>query len=392
MHASDLTLLLIGALILYTWVVFPLLAGWLGRKPRPARRGAAQPGGLPRVAILLSAYNEENHIGDRIRNLLELDYPDTHWRALIGIDGCRDLTAAEAFAAAQGHANIAVLDFPQNRGKMAVLKDLVAAAGDDSDILVFTDANTEFARDALRLLCAPFDDPAVGGVCGKLSLVATPGLKTEEGAYWRLETWLKTRESAIDSCLGANGAIYAIRRELFWKDIPANTIIDDFVIAMKVREQNYSVIYEPAAVAYEDLPPQVKDEWRRRVRIGAGNFQALQLCRACLSPAFGRFAWMFWSHKVLRWFTPHLILGGSLLAALSFFRSGSSLAGAVMAVAGAAGLTASIGHAADPKRHPVLRFPRRIGYFLTMQLALLAGFCRYFQGNLEGRWERTARD
>jgi cellulose synthase/poly-beta-1,6-N-acetylglucosamine synthase-like glycosyltransferase len=242
------------------------------------------------------------------------------------------------------------------------------------------------------MLCRHFTDPSVGGVCGKLSFVTPPGVKTEEDAYWRFENWLKSRESAVDSCLGANGAIYAIRRELFWRNIPSNTIIDDFVIGMKVREQNFRVIYEPAAEASEELPPSVSDEWRRRVRIGTGNFQALQLCRACLYPSFGSFAWMFWSHKVLRWFTPHLMAAGCALAAVSFLRSGSIPAATVIAANAAIALAAWLGRMAEDSRHPVLRFSRGIAYFMTMQFAIFAGFCRYFQGNLEGRWERTSRE
>src|SRR6185503_6079299 len=113
------------------------------------------------------------------------------------------------------------------------------------------------------------------------------GGKTDESVYWKFETWLKTRESELDSCLGANGAIYAIRARLFWASIPPNTIIDDFVIGMKVREQGYRMLYEPRAIALEELPPEVAHEWKRRVRIGAGDYQAIRLCRACLSPSFG---------------------------------------------------------------------------------------------------------
>jgi cellulose synthase/poly-beta-1,6-N-acetylglucosamine synthase-like glycosyltransferase len=161
-----------------------------------------------------------------------MDYPACRWRALIGVDH----TAAEATAAAAGHANIEVLDFPKNRGKVAVLKDLAGRASKASngspaaEILVFTDANTAFKPDALRRLVAPFASPKVGGVCGKLIFVRPEGGKTEETVYWKLESWLKARESDLDSCLGANGAIYAIRAPRFWTAIPSNTVIDDFVI------------------------------------------------------------------------------------------------------------------------------------------------------------------
>jgi cellulose synthase/poly-beta-1,6-N-acetylglucosamine synthase-like glycosyltransferase len=276
---------------------------------------------------------------------------------------------------------------------MAVLKDLVETASREfsPELLVFTDANTNFAPGALRKLCRPFADPAVGGVCGKLSFVAGEQTRTDENVYWRFENWLKAKESDIDSCLGANGAIYAIRRPLFWSAIPKNTIIDDFVIGMKVRQQGFRMVYEPAALAFEDLPDNMSDEWKRRIRIGAGNFQALGLCRACLRPSFGAFAWMFWSHKVLRWFTPHLMAAGCALAVAGFARTNSLLAAAVLAGYAGTALVALIGYGAKASRHPLLRLFRGIAYFLSMQVAILLGFRKFFQGNLEGRWERTAR-
>lgn len=392
MRYSEPILIVVEGLLLYAWILFPLLLWMLARNRAQPALPAGSGQDLPRISILLSAYNEEDHIGGRIRNLLELDYPADRWRAYIGIDGCRDLTAAEAAAAAQGHSNIVVMDFAKNRGKMSVLKDLVSASeADGADLLVFTDANTCFAADSLRELCGPFVDSTVGGVCGKLAFVSPAGAKTEENVYWRFETWLKTRESAIDSCLGANGAIYAIRRELFWKDIPTNTIVDDFVIGMKVRERNYRFLYEPAAVAYEELPATVNNEWKRRVRIGAGNFQSLQMCRACLAPSFGRFAWIFWSHKVLRWFTPHLMLAGVALAGVMLVPGGSLLATATLAShAGITGM-AWMGHRSVAAGKPVLRVPRGLAYFLIMQAAILTGFRNFVAGNLEGRWDRTAR-
>ena len=396
MKFLNLILLALQGVIVYAWIVFPALLKRSGQKRRPAADAFPEPEQLPRVAVVLSAYNEEEHIAERIRNLVELDYPPARWRAYIGVDGCKDRTAAEAYEAARGHGHIHVIDFEENRGKVSVLKDLVEEAESEMspDILVFTDANTFFAADALRQLCRPFSDPAVGGVCGKLSFL-TKGAKTEENVYWRFENWLKARESEVDSCLGANGAIYAIRRSLFWSEIPANTIIDDFVIGMKVREQNFRFLYEPAAVATEDLPVNVKDEWKRRVRIGAGNFQALKLCRACLRPAFGAFAWMFWSHKVLRWFTPHFMAAGCLLATLEVLRFHDAFAalllGAYAAIGAVAWFGHQIGHPTGARQHPLMRISRGMAYFLTMQFAILVGFRKFFRGNLQGRWERTAR-
>jgi cellulose synthase/poly-beta-1,6-N-acetylglucosamine synthase-like glycosyltransferase len=367
------------------------MLAWLARM-RPARpvRGASD--ALPPVAVILSAYNEEQHIAERVRNLRQMDY-SAPWRALIGSDGSKDATVAAARTAAAGDARITVVDCSQNRGKVSVLKDLVSQAERQAlpgEILVFTDANTQFAPDALRRLCEAFADPSVGGVCGRLSFVRPEGGKTEETAYWRAENWLKAKESAVDSCLGANGAIYAIRPALFWSAIPSNTIIDDFVIGMKVREQGYRMIYEPDAVAEEELPPAIQHEWKRRVRIGAGNFQALRLCRRSLSPALGVFSWIFWSHKVLRWFTPHLMLAGVALALAG--AAGTQPALGRLALLGyfALAVTAVLGSRL-PREYWLGHLARGIHYLMAMQAALFVGFLRFCRGNLEGRWQRTAR-
>lgn len=384
-------LLAVHGVLLYSWIFFPALLAFVrGRRPGPAAESVPP----PTLAIAVSAYQEENCIADRIRNIQGLDYPPENWVAWVGVDGSKDRTGEEAAAAAAGCDSIRVHDFPMNRGKVAVLKDLVArarAATPAPDILVFTDANTNFAPDALRHLCAPFSDPAVGGVCGRLSFIKPDGSETEENVYWRIENWLKAKESEIDSCLGANGAIYAIRSSLFWSEIPSNTIIDDFVIGMKVRESNFRMVYEPAAVATETLPFTITDEWKRRVRIGAGDFQALRLCGSCLGPSFGAFAWLFWSHKVLRWFTPHLALAGFLLALAGTLVWQSSTAILFLAAYGLFGIAALLGGRRSSRGGPAAQALRGLHYLAVMNAAVFAGFMRFCRGNLEGRWQRTER-
>jgi cellulose synthase/poly-beta-1,6-N-acetylglucosamine synthase-like glycosyltransferase len=354
-------------------------------------------------------------IRQRLENLEALHYPADRIRIFVGVDGGEDRTAEITQAWAQTHPRGHVFVSEKNHGKTAMLKRLVDAGSgrreagsgreeEDADsasasrlplapcrspLLVFTDANTMFGRDAVKWLVAPFVDPMIGGVCGRLIFQDDDGAETRENLYWRAETFLKTAESRLDSCLGANGAIYAIRRELFWADIPGNTIIDDFVIGMKVRERGFRMLYESRATAVEQTPARIADEWRRRVRIGAGAFQALTLCRACLSPRYGRFALFFWSHKVLRWVTPHLLL---LLAAATIlgllYGSGSGVfSAAVVLAAGAAfaGL-AVLGRLMGP-----LSRLKAFDYFLSMQVALFMGFVRYCRGGMKGTWKRTER-
>jgi len=409
MDATLLTLIILPlALMLYTWIVYPLLllalpSRWRRHTPTPAMPAAGAP--LPPLVVVISAFNEDAVIAPRIRNLLGADYPAGRLAVLVGTDGCTDRTAALAREAAAQSPHVSVIEYPVNRGKVAVLRDLVdlalAAAG-TPPLLVFTDANTAFRPDALRRLVRHFDNPRVGGVCGRLVFKGGDG---EERTYWNLENMLKERESDLDSCLGANGAIYAVRPECFWKDIPANTVVDDFVIGMKVREAGFRMCYDPQAIAEEEVP-DIRDEWCRRIRIGSGDYQAAALCKACLHPRFGIFAWCFWSHKILRWLTPHLLLlmwtTAILVSIADGFRPapirvilaaygiclGSSL---LLAAAIAGRLSRCRGGGSGAAGGPVLRLCRGADHFITMQAALLAGFLRFCRGRLSGAWTRTPR-
>ncbi len=406
--AFNTVLLALVLVFAYAWVGYPILLAVAARRAtsRKAPPSLPPPEELPRLYVVLAAYNEENVIAERIRNLQSVDYPAEKLTILLGIDGSTDGTATVARSAAEGDTRIHVLDFAENCGKVAVLRDLVAGIVPEQEaphLLLFTDANTMFAHNALLKLVRHFDDPLIGGVCGRLALTdagSTSENPAEEGAYWRLETKLKTWESSLDSCLGANGAIYAVRPELFWQEIPTNTIVDDFVIGMKIREQGFRVCYDPEAVATEELPA-ISDEWVRRVRIGAGDYQAAVLCRTCLLPRFGAFAWFFWSHKILRWLTPHMAILMAVisypLAATAWLR-GLPLSSALLAYAVAVGLAALL---VAGRVGVLLRSRGRTGrlahlcamcdHFTTMHAALMAGSIRFLGGNMSGAWKRTPR-
>ena len=430
-HMTDLLLILLIlsplTALVYAWLLYPvLLAAAASRTTvgRAAGRGESRgsPGPSMSVAILLSAHNEEEHIAKRIANLLALDPTGTEPVIRVGVDGSDDRTAARAVEQAAGRPDVLVRDVRRRRGKIAMLKDLVAESRED--ILVFTDANTEFEPHTVNRLLSHFSDPRIGGVCGRLIFIAPPTdprtdpdtphqssaraehgagqaptpyhshTSSTEGFYWRWETRLKGRESAIDSCLGANGAVYAVRRHLFWTGIPSNTVIDDFVIGMKVREQGFRMVYDPEAVAREELPAAAVAEWRRRVRIGAGDYQALGLCRRCLLPRYGRFAWAFWSHKVLRWFTPHLMVllaAAAVAAAVSGTGGVRALGAACTGFLAAVALCGIAGRFVSGSGSLPARVLQRSTHFLAMQAALFAGFLRFCRGGLEGHWARTPR-
>lgn len=359
---------------------------------------------LPIMVILLAAYNEAITITQRIENLLALDYPTQRLLVYIGTDGCTDATAHLARQAATPYPWIRIMEFNQNRGKTSVLRRLAHHVAEDladvAYLLVFTDANTSFQPDVLRRLSRHFEQPQTGGVCGRLMLT---GHASSESTYWNLENKLKAAESRLDSCLGANGAIYAIRPDCFPKTLPENTIVDDFVIGMHVRTTGQRMRFDEEILATEPLP-ELEDEWRRRVRIGTGDYQALLLCKNCLHPRFGWFAWCFWSHKVLRWFTPHLltlmILGTTFTVLVPFamdwqisrFHRATaflSATGVIFLV-----LAASAGQwvFTEPRtRTLTAKLCRGATHFVIMQTALLTGFCHFCKGNVSGTWQSTPR-
>lgn len=382
------------ALVVYSYLLYPLTlmavaavaqlksdAGFVWRKAERRRRAA--PVQWPAVAIVISAFNEERHIGPRIANLLSLDYPPELLRCYIGSDGSQDGTGRILDECRDSRVRTFV--FTDNRGKASVLNDLVGRTSES--ILIFSDANTFFDPQAVRRLVAHFQDPSVGGVSGELRLRGSGG-DNQDSLYWRVEQLLKFFESRIGGLLGANGAIYGIRRAL-WQPLRPDTICDDFCIAMNVTSAS-RLVYEPTAWAEEETPDNIADEYGRRVRIGIGNFQAL-----CRHPEyFLKSSWAtrftYISHKVLRWIAPHLLLIG---LAASFYLGLGSFEWMLFAVLQAMAYVGSAWLYALSKSGARLPGLAKIMAFLfALNWAFLVASWRYATHNYSGgAWRRTSR-
>jgi cellulose synthase/poly-beta-1,6-N-acetylglucosamine synthase-like glycosyltransferase len=259
-------------------------------------------------------------------------------------------------------------------------------SGAREPIIAFTDANTCLERDSLQLLVHHFEDPAVGAVCGELVLRAAGGGDNVDGIYWRIERLLKRSESAVGALLGANGAIYAVRRECF-VPIRPDTIVDDFCIAMTVAANGKVLVYEPRARAIEDAPPRIVDEFWRRVRIGIGNYQAFFRHPEYLFGAGVATAIAYLSHKVLRWFTPHLL---ALALLVNLMLLDEPLYRYVFA-AQMAGYTACTALYLMSQNNNLPRLLRLPVFLAAMNIAFVVGFWRYVSGNYSGSWKRTVR-
>jgi poly-beta-1,6-N-acetyl-D-glucosamine synthase len=298
-------------LILYVYAGYPLvLAAW-ARVRRRAGPVVERP--LPPVSIVIAARNEAARLPARLDNLLALDYPPDRLEIIVVSDGSTDETR-EIVARYGGdeshHAPTVQLVESGRRGKAAALNAGVAAAR--HDVLVFADARQRFARDALRWLMAPLADPEVGGVSGELVLDCEGGASESTvgdgvGAYWRYEKWLRARESAIDSMLGATGAIYTLRRAC-WHPLPERTILDDVLAPMRAVLDGWRVVFEPGARAFDLTAPNARAESQRKKRTLAGNYQLLALEPRLLVPGVNRVWLQYVSHKIGRLFVPWALL------------------------------------------------------------------------------------
>ena len=255
------------------------------------------------------------------------------------------------------------------------------------EIVVLSDANTTMRQDALRCLTNWFSQPDVGVVCGRLVMTDPKSGNNVDSMYWKYETFLKKCESKLGALLGSNGAIYAIRRDLF-PGVPHGTIIDDFYIPLEAkRRSGCRIVYDTRAVACEETAPSIRDEFHRRSRIGAGGFQSIGMLWPLLSPSHGWVAFAFFCHKVLRWICPFLLIAA---LASNLFLLNSEFGRIVMTfqVMGYSMALAGRVLPAKPKVFRVLRLPTM---FVMMNAALFVGFFKWLFKNQSGAWKRTER-
>ena len=275
-----------------------------------------------------------------------------------------------------------VVEFPERRGKAAVVNDLVR--GSTADLLVFTDANTRFEPGAVAALARAFGDPGVGAACGRLLFERAPGAReTPESDFWDRETRMKEAEGALGICLGANGAIYAARRTLVLPLPQDTTSMDDFLIPVRVAREGRRIVFAGDAVAREDTARDVQAEVSRRVRIGIGAGQVLRRERWLYAAgAHPLLTLAFLSRKAARWLAPLLALAAAFAALFS----------PPLAPFGAAALAGAGLLLAVARGKPRLAGPAgRLYYFGVLNVALALGVAAGLAGYARPVWARTAR-
>jgi poly-beta-1,6-N-acetyl-D-glucosamine synthase len=368
-------------IVVYSYFIYPLVVA-LAVRVFGARPVAARDGFTPPVAVVISVYNEESVLPEKLRNLEATEYPREKLRFIVGSDCSTDGT--NRILAGWDNPGKTVVEFGARRGKGPVLNDLVRST--DSEVVVFSDANTMYEPSTIANLVRSLADPAVGAVCGELRLVpeGSDAGGSGEVSYWSYENWLKRNESDLHTLLGATGGVYAIRRELF-VPLPAHkSVTDDFLIPLKIVMKGYRVIFSRDALAFEKTSGSMKGEFRRKARIGAQNFAGIAEFAALLLPGAGFTAFALWSHKMIRWFVPFFAI--MALASTVVLAPASTFFGVVLALEAAFFVLAVAGFVADGS-HVRLGAAGLPYYILAMNAALLIGFFRYLVGRQRTTWE-----
>lgn len=297
----------------YAWLGYPLVLRVLGTFiSRPVRSGNS----ALSVSIIIAAHNEAAHIQSKIRSLLGQGYPASALEVLVASDGSSDDTVA--LAEAVGDARVRALDLPR-MGKTRALNVAVAEAR--YEVLVFTDADNVWTAETLNHLLAPLADPTVG-CCGGTLVVHRSGSSLSIGDRWyrRYEAWLRELENRVGCMVSADGALLALRREL-WQPIP-DEVNDDFFLSTCAPVQGQRIVHVPGAVVLDHGLAEADKQLHRRIRVTVGGLQSLLVRRQLLNPLrYGAYALALISHKVLRRFAP-LLLVPLLLANLALWDAG----------------------------------------------------------------------
>lgn len=367
-----------GFALVYTFAGYGILITLLSRVlHRPVRREPI----TPSVTLIISAFNEQVVMAEKLENTLSLDYPSELLEIIVVADGSTDCTGQ--IVSQFTSRGIKLLYERERRGKIAAMNR--AAPFASGDVLVFSDADAMLEPQSVRMLVANLADPKVACVGGEKRIRKDSSVQAKgEGAYWRYEAYLKRMDSSVNTAIGAIGELFAIRRELY-RPMDNDLLIEDFVLTMRLVAQGWRVVYEPAAITWENASPSLAGEWQRRVRIAAGGFQAIGRLTSMLNPLRGLAAIQYISHKVFRWLSPffmllaliaNLGLAGEPLyrwlfvAQLAFY--GLALLGLVLQ---------SIG-----KRWWALQIPF---YFCFANATSLAGFFRYVTRSQPVTWQKA---
>jgi cellulose synthase/poly-beta-1,6-N-acetylglucosamine synthase-like glycosyltransferase len=368
---------LIIFIIFYTYVgysfIILLLSLFLNRSVRKEEI-------CPRVTFLITAYNEETSIAAKLENTLKLDYPREKLEVIVASDSSTDDTDSIVMKCQKQGV---ILNRVEGRvGKTETQNQSVAKA--TGDIIIFSDATTNYKQDAIKKIVQNYADPQVGAVSGRYEYVNPTGAAVGLGTvlFWKYENLIKRMQTRIRTITGCCGCIYSVRRDLY-EPLPRD-IISDLVEPLKILEKDYRIAFEPEAVAYEETTETAKEEFGMRVRVISRGMNGLWYMRNLFNPfKYGFISLQLFSHKVLRWMIPFilplLLISNLFLIDQTFYKL--SLIIQILFYIGALG-----GYLLDRmgKKAKLLAIPL---YYCVVNAASIAAFFRTIFGKKAIVWE-----
>lgn len=345
----------------------------------------------PEVTLFIAAYNEKDFVEAKVKNSRELDYPSEKLHQVWVTDGSNDGTPdlLKQFKDVVVHHN------PERNGKIGAMNRGMKLV--TTPIVVFCDANTMLGKESIRRIVRLFSNPKVGCVSGEKRIFSKEkdgAAGAGEGLYWKYESMLKKWDAELYSVVGAAGELFAIRTELF-QEVEKDTLLDDFIISLRVAQKGYTIQYDPEAYAIETASANVKEELKRKIRISAGGIQSVVRLWSLLNVfKYGTLSFQYISHRVLRWtlapLSLLLLIPAGLILAINegIFDFGFySVLFWLQILFYAAAL---LGWYLENRsiKVKILFVPY---YFFIMNLSVFLGLKRYLKGSQSVNWERAKR-
>jgi cellulose synthase/poly-beta-1,6-N-acetylglucosamine synthase-like glycosyltransferase len=339
---------------------------------------------LPEVTLLVAAYNESDYVVDKVKNTIQQNYPSDKLKIVFVTDGTTD----DSIEKLKSFEQVKVYHSHDRKGKMAAINRVMPLI--ESPITVFTDANAMLNTDAIRSMVEHFVNPKVGVVAGEKQIlkVSENNAEVGEGLYWKYESFLKKLDSELYSTVGAAGELYAIRTSLF-QTLETDTLLDDFVLSLRICSKGYVTAYEPSAKAMETASLNIAEELKRKVRISAGGIQSVLRLQTLLNPfKHGWLTFQYLSHRVLRWTLVPVFL--VLMPIVNLFLLDNPLYQLSLFLQVAFYSLAILGYVFEKKgkKFKALYVPY---YFSFMNYAAILGFKRFYSNQQAVTWEKAAR-
>ncbi len=340
----------------------------------------------PSVSLVVPCFNEASILDDKVANCYALDYPKDKLDIVFITDGSTD----DSVVVLKKHSGIRVLHIDRRGGKTAA--ENRAMQHIDAEVAVFTDANTVLNREAIRHIVRHFADPKTGCVSGEKRVLADEEdtATAGEGIYWKYESFLKKLDSDLNSAVGAAGELVAFRTSLY-REMPEDTLLDDFIQSMEIASEGYKTVYEPGAYAMEKGSASIGDEWTRKVRISAGGWQSAKRLFWKVTPFNNPVLFFqYVSHRLLRWLVTPFLLIVMFVVNLVLAFTGSTFYQVLFALQLVFYLAALMGWFLENRktRLKILFVPY---YFCMMNAAALFGFKRFMSGPQKGAWQKAKR-